>query len=132
MDDLKNKYEIRYLEGKIRNKKIFILEDLLQYEMEQTNVLIGELGIKDSGNVTDNIMNLNIVVNKKQLYPKLLSIILQDQEGEKYPEEFFSKCIAKDLEKPAQDFFDGEGSSMISGLTGIVLSPLLKLMQQNS
>ena len=132
MDELKNKYEIRYLEGKKKNKKIFLLEDLLQCEMEQVNILIGELGINDSGNVTDNIMNLNIVVNKKKLYPKLLSIILQDESGEKYPEDFFSKCVAKDLEKPALDFFDGEGSSMISGLTGIVLSPLLKLMQQNN
>jgi hypothetical protein len=37
--------------------------------------------------------------------------------------------VAKDLEKPIEDFFNNEGSSLLSGLARIVFTPFLKKMQ---
>jgi hypothetical protein len=132
VEETKNKYEIRYLEGKKRIKKELFLEDLLQGEMEAVNILIADLGVVDTGDFAKNILSMNLSIGKKKFYPKLMALILQDEEGNKFNEEFYSNCVAKDLEKPARDFFDGEGSSMISGLAGTLLSPLLKLLQANN
>ena len=126
----KQKYEVRYQDGKKREKKELYLEELLQGEMEEVNTLLGDLAIVDTGDFANNILSMNLNIGKKKFYPKLMAIILRDEEGEKSTEEFYSTCVAKDLEKPAQDFFDGEGSSLISGIAGTLLSPLLKLMQQ--
>ncbi len=128
----KQKYEVRYQDGKKREKKELYLEELLQGEMEEVNTLLGDLAIVDTGDFANNILSMNLNIGKKKFYPKLMAIILRDEEGEKSTEEFYSTCVAKDLEKPAQDFFDGEGSSLISGIAGTLLSPLLKLMQQKS
>ena len=132
MEELKKTYSIRYWDKGEKTAKKLVLADIAQYEMEAANKLIEDLKIQDTGDIVQNALNLNLTMSKNGTTPKLCSIILHEEDGTKYPEEFFLKCIAKDLIEPVADFFGGEGSFLLAGITSIVFSPLLKKMQDQS
>lgn len=132
IEELKKVYEVRYRDGKHEGKKSLVLEELTQEEMDGVNLLIGDLKLVDSGNVEQNILSLNVQLSKEHFYGKLFKLILHTADGKRCSEEFFKTCIQKDLDRISTDFFGGEGSSIISGIAGMMLSPLLKKMQQKS
>jgi len=125
-------YEVRWRDGKEKGTKKMLLEELTLSEMQEVNVLFGELDLEDKGETVANILAMNLRISKKEFYPKLCAIILHEESGDRCDEKFFNSCYSKDLEAPTTDFFTGEGSFIASGIAGIILSPLLKGLQTKS
>ncbi len=114
----------------------FILEDLTQEQMDEVAILFADQDILDAaeGKVIDNslgaIMGMNVTFAKKSLYPKVCAKILRDENGNEKDFEFFKKCRGKDTQAVCDFFFNGEGASMFSGVSALMVSSVLRKLQE--
>ena len=129
VNEERKKYTIRFEQGKGRASRVLYLDSLLLCEIDAAAVLVGELEIVDTGDLVRNALALNSAFNENHITSKLCSIILHDEKGKRYPEEFYQSCIHSDLIKPTEDFFNGEGSDLLKGIAQKVYAPLLKQME---
>lgn len=123
------KFIIRFRDEQGVGSKTLFLDELLQGEMNGAMALIGEVKIQDTGDMIRNAYEVTHEMSKNNFNSKLCSIILHDEKGEKYSEEFYSSCIAKDVEKPITEFFSSEGGSLVNSIAGVVFGPLLKIIE---
>jgi hypothetical protein len=127
--DERRKYNIKFQKGTGRESKVLFLDRLTLGEMNEVTILIGELKIEDTGDLISNSFALNSAMSENDVTPKLCSIILRDEKGKRYPEEFYNSCVHNDLIKPTEDFFNGEGSNLLKAIARVVYAPLLKQME---
>ena len=127
--DKRKKYIIKYRERLGRASKVLFLDELMHGEMNEVVILIGELKIEDKGDLISNALALNSAMSVNDIVPKLCSIILYDEKREKHPMEFYQSCVASDLHKPVEDFFNDEGSDLLKSIARVVYAPLLKKME---
>jgi hypothetical protein len=129
-EDSRKKYIIRFNQGEgKRASKVLCLDGLLSCEIDAAADLIGELEIVDTGDLIRNAIALNSAFTENHITSKLCSIILHDEKGEQYSEEFYQTCVHTDLIKPTEDFFNGEGGDLLRGIARVVYAPLLKQME---
>ena len=130
-------FNFRHKEENAWSVKKLFLEDITQAEFDSVNILMNEVSESldkpgDEQNALSGIMGLNIALSKKEVYPKICSIILHDSDGEKFPDEFYKSCRGKDVAEACNFFLQREGSSLLSGISVQVLSSVIRRLSESA
>lgn len=136
-DIVSKKFVMHYKNGRKWDAVDMYLDDITEDQFTKVSIVLSECNLQVAGgddkqNGIGGLLGMNMEFSRKEVYPKVLAEVLVDENGDARDSVFYMRCKHDDVLEAGDFFFANGVSSLLTGISNIVVSNMLKKLQENA